>query len=308
MMKKMYGVLLVTLICVGCLFGSAGSAVAGLSHYIPGGLGIKNATCPPPGTWYAGYNQFYTADTYKNNNGDTSGTTEMNVSVFANVNQFAWVTKEKILGANYGVDFFVPLIYTDLTVKAMGNTIVDDQRFGMGDLFVDPLILSWYGKRWDAFIASGFYIPTGKHNKPASPGKGYWTFMHEAGATFYLDTQKTWSLSARGRFLHSTDDPDTDIRPGKEAIFEYGFGKDIPLKSGTVFTTGVIGYSYYQLTKDSGPGASDLKIRGHAIGPELQMTISDPFFLNLSLRYLHEYGVKNNTQGDSVCLTIVTSF
>ncbi|SHF99208.1 Uncharacterized conserved protein [Desulfacinum infernum DSM 9756] len=290
-----------------CIF-ACGSALAGLSHYVPGGLGIKNATMPPPGFWYAGYNQLYRAKTYRDDGGRNSTTTDMDITVFANVNQFAWITDKKIFGANYGVDLFVPLIYTDLEVDFMGVTVTEDRRFGLGDLFIDPLVLCWHGARWDAFLASGAYLPTAQHDKAASPGKGYWTFMHQAGATFYFDERKAWSVSARGRFLHSTEDPDTDIRPGNEAIFEYGLGKDVPLGGGAVLTAGLIGYSYIQLTKDSGPGASGLKAEGHALGPELQLSVFEPFFLNVSLRYTREYEVRNNTEGDSVCLTIVASF
>lgn len=272
-------------------------------------MGIKNATCPPPGKWYVGYNQVYTADTYKDNNGNTSATNEMDITVFANINQFAWITEKKFLGANYGVDLFVPLVYTNLTVKAMGTTVIDDERFGLGDIFIDPLILCWYNKRWDAFFASGAYLPTGKDDMPASPGKGYWTFMHQAGATYYFDQERSWTISARGRFLHSTEDPDTQIRAGNEAIFEYGIGKDIPLKNGTIFTAGAIGYSYFQLTSDSGPAGTDAsKTKGHAVGSEIQITTIKPFFMNLSLRYTHEFGVENNAQGDALCLTIATSF
>ena len=190
----------------------------------------------------------------------------------------------------------------------MGTVVADDNQFGLGDLAVDPLVLSWYAKRWDAFFAAGCYMPTGDHDDPASPGKGYWTFVYQGGATYYFDAQKTWSFSGRGRFLHSTEDPDTDITPGNEVILEYGFGKEVSLKNGYKVAAGVIGYSYYQLTEDSGSGASDLKMQGHALGPEIQVSVFDPFYLNLSLRYLHEYGVENNTQGDSVCFTITTSF
>lgn len=78
------------LVCASFLTVTTGTmAFAGLSHYVPGALGLKNATPPPPGVWYAGYNQYYTADTYKNDSGNTSAITEMDIDVFANVNQFA---------------------------------------------------------------------------------------------------------------------------------------------------------------------------------------------------------------------------
>lgn len=232
---------------------------------------------PPPGVWYAGYNQFYTADTYKNDSGDTSDIIEMDIDVFANVNQFAWITEKKILGANYGVDLFVPFVYTDLTMKVMGATTAEGDKFNLGDLFIDPVVLSWYGDRWDAFYASGGYMPTGQYKEVGAPGKGYWTFTHQAGATFYLDEKKSWAASARGRFLHSTKHPDTDIRAGNEAIFEYGFGKELPLPGGSIMNAGLIGYSYIQLTEDSGPEASDLKAEGHAVGPEVQISLSAAF-------------------------------
>jgi len=293
-----------------CVAVTGSSAFAGLSHYVPGALGLKNATPPPPGVWYAGYNQFYTADTYKNDSGNTSDTTDMDISVFANVNQFAWITDKKVLGANYGVDLFVPFVYTDINVKVQGVTVTDDDKFNLGDLFIDPIVLCWYGTKWDAFFASGAYMPTGQYDvdEAASPGKGYWTFTHQAGATYYFDEKKSWSASARGRFLHSTKNPDTDIQAGSEAIFEYGFGKDLPLANGPLLSAGIIGYSYIQLTEDSGPDASSLKAEGHAVGPEVQISFFNPIFLNLSLRYVHEYAVENNTEGDSIALTIVTSF
>ncbi|MEH0018634.1 MAG: transporter [Desulfobacter sp.] len=304
--SKVAGVFLfLTLIVV---LSTSGPVFASLSHYTPGGFGIRNATMPPPGLWFIDYSQFYDSDSYKGDNGNTSDTTDVDLSLFINVNLLTWITEKKFLGADYGMSVFVLLLNTDLNVNVMGFTTTDDQRFGFGDIFIDPLVLAWHGNRWDAFLSSGAYLPTGDHDKPASPGKGYWTFMHQAGGTVYFDAAKTWTASVRGRFLHSTEDQDTDIRPGNEAIFEYGLGKDIPLKNGSVLTAGVAGYSYIQLTKDSGPEASNLKAEGHAVGPELQLTLFKPFFLNVSLRYIQEYEVKNNTKGDSFCLTFATCF
>lgn len=277
------------------------------SHYVPGAVGVKNGSVPPPGRWFVNYNCFYAADTTKDDSGNTVAVPSSDIFVYANVSQIAWMTEKKILGADYGVDIFFPFAYTDLKVDAAGMTVLDEDTFGLGDIFIDPLILAWHARRWDAFVAAGAYIPTGDHDDATSPGKGYWTFMEQVGGTYYFDEARTWTIAARARFEQSTKDDDTDVTPGDELIFEYGFGKDFSLGQKMLATVGLAGYSYTQLSADSGPDEDGTKFSGHGLGPEVQLTIFKPF-VNLSLRYLVEYGVENKAQGENICLAITTSF
>lgn len=101
---------------------------------------------------------------------------------------------DEMIDEKRGCYLFAPLVYTDADVKVGGLTVTNDDRFGVGDIFIDPLILCWYETRWDAFFASGAYMPTGEYDEDASPGKGYWTFMHQAGLTYYFDQSKLWTL------------------------------------------------------------------------------------------------------------------
>ena len=282
---------------------SASSAMA-FSHYVPGSMGLKNASAPPPGFYYVNYGAFYSADTYKNDSGDTVDGLGLDLTVYANVSQFFYMSGKKFLGADYGVDLFVPFVYTDIQNRAAG---IDEDTFELGDIFIDPLILGWHWDRWDAFIAAGAYIPTGNDDHPSSAGKGYYTFMEQVGATYYFDAAKTWTASARARFEQSTEKSNSDVTPGDELIFEYGVAKDIPAGNNMLWTLGISGYSYTQLSADSGTGASPDKFSGHGIGPEVQLMIFKPL-LSFSLRYAREYGVENNTQGDSLCLTITAGF
>lgn len=70
-------------------------ATSGLAHafghYTPGALGLNAASLPPAGFHYTGYNMFYTADTLHDNAGNAIPL-NLDLNVFANANQFTYIT------------------------------------------------------------------------------------------------------------------------------------------------------------------------------------------------------------------------
>ena len=135
-MRRTVFVMFCTLGLVGALLGSACAGETG--HYVNGVEGIKAGTLPPPGFYYRLYNVFYNADTLMDPDGDELDL-GFDVSVYAMANRFVWMTDKKILGANYGANVVIPLVYTDIKISAAG---VDDDEFGLGDICVEPFILS----------------------------------------------------------------------------------------------------------------------------------------------------------------------
>ena len=58
--------------------------------------------------------------------------------------------------------------------------------------------------------------------------------------------------------LQNAEDRDTDITPGADVVAEYGLAKAFSLNKGSlILTAGVAGYTYKQLSDDSGEGSSD---------------------------------------------------
>ena len=229
------------------LFISITSLFAGeTSHYTNGVEGIKAATLPPPGLYYRMYNVFYNADKLMDPDGDELNV-GFDVSVYANVSRLIWVSDYKILGADYVIDALVPFIYTDISIDAMG---LKDDKFGIGDVILEPFVLSWHGERYDAVIGVGVYAPTGEYdvNKPASPGKDNWTGMITLGGTCYFDKEKTWSASILSRYEFHSEKDSVDITPGNDFHFEWGVGKTL----GKVWDVGVAGYCHWQVTDDKG--------------------------------------------------------
>lgn len=294
------GVIFLPLLLVLAVSGQ----VFAFGHYTPGVEGINAATVPPPGFHYLMYNVFYNSDTLTDDNGDNLGV-GLDLNVYANAHRFVYVTQKKVLGADFGFNAIIPLIYTDVSIKALG---VDEDTFGLGDIYLEPVILGWHLPRWDFVAAVGVYMPTGEHDDVSSPGRGYWSVMETLGATFYFDENKTISASILTRWLQNTEDDDRYTTPGADMVAEYGLGKTIPLSETFLLTAGVAGYSYVQLDEDSGNGAADGKYVAHAVGPEIRLMSFKPFPMQLVFRYLFEYGAENTTEGQNACLTLIASF
>ncbi|MDM8549944.1 transporter [Desulfobacterales bacterium HSG2] len=174
------------------------------------------------------YNVFYTADTLTDDNGDDIDAVDFDVSVFANVHRFIWMSDLKILGADFGANIIIPLISTDIEVKAKGGpTLTDDSKFSLGDICLEPFMLSWHGPQYDAAAGLGVYFPVGEYdkNEPASPGKDMWTGMFTLGGTLYFDAERSWSASILGRYETHSEQGDRDVTYGDDLHFEWAWPK-----------------------------------------------------------------------------------
>lgn len=300
-MKKAIHVLAILFLCLGI----SCAANAGSGHYVSGVEGIKAATLPPPGFYWRLYNVFYNADEMRDENGDKAAM-DFEVSVYCLVNRFVYSSEIEILGGNVVADLCIPLISTDISMKAGGQTLYDDNESGLGDVLVEPFILAWHGPRYDLAAGVGVYLPVGNFDKdriPSSPGKGFWTGMLTAGATWYFDDQKTWSASILSRYETHSEQQDTEITYGDDFHFEWGLGRTLA----KVWDVGLAGYCRWQVTDDSGPGTVDDRERAFAAGPEVS-TFIPSWGLGVSLRSLWEFENRENSQGNITTLLIMKAF
>lgn len=294
-----------TVFFLGLILG-CGPLMAGGGHYTSGVEGIKAGTVPPPGgSGFYGklYNCYYSAGEQRDNRGKKApGNFDLDVLVQGY--RLIYSSDIEILGGNLLFDILIPLQYTDISRTGFGA--FGDSRGGLGDIFIEPVFIGWHGERWDALAAFGVYVPTGRYDstRPASPGKGFWTYLFSLGGTVYLDPEKTWSLSALARYQIHTRQDETDITAGDHFSFEWGLGKSIGK-----LDLGVAGYCHWQLEDDKGPNRTipDLRERSFAAGPEIAYTF-ESVGLNVSLRSLWEFESKNKTQGNMTVLNLTYPF
>jgi hypothetical protein len=169
-MKTLKANLLVCALVLSLFAGLGG--LQAQNHYPAGAEGIKGASLPPPGFYLRDYNLFYFAGQVNDASGNKVPV-DFDLMAYAQAIRPIYITKWQVLGANYGMDVLVPFIYTDLDVGG-----ASDSAFNLGDIFVEPVTLSWHTKRFDIGVGYGFWAPSGDYDPSTpltaavSPGKG----------------------------------------------------------------------------------------------------------------------------------------
>jgi hypothetical protein len=274
------------------------------AHYAPGVEGIKGASLPPPGFYVRDYNYFYWANSLNNSSGNKIGPANLYAFTYVNLPRLLWITDTKFLGGYVGVDGFLPIVSQQVRI----NPGFNNNTFGVGDLFAEGT-LSWHLKQFDLAVGSGVDLPTGDsttvYGPSTKPGLGYWTFMQTAGATWYIDEEKTWAVSALNRFEFNTEQRDTEVTYGDVYTLEWGVSKTMA----KFIDLGAVGYYQQQVTGNSVSQPVPLTglNRVAAVGPEISVAFPKVMFF-ASLRYNYEFMAYSRAQGNTVCLTLTKRF
>jgi hypothetical protein len=284
------------------LAASVGLQAQTVGHYPAGAEGIKAATLPPPGVYLRDYNFGYFASEFPV--GGPPGFESLDAYIQAP--RLIWITEWKVLGANYGADLIVPFGWQQVKANLPapgGHTVWRD--FGLGDIQIEPLLLAWHGKQWDAAFAYAWWAPSGDFSpaNPASIGKGFWSQMFTFGGTYYFDAEKTWAASLLNRYEFNQPNLDTGVRGGQILTMEWGLSKSLS----KTLEVGLIGYYQQQVTDDSGPGATNLRQHVVGIGPELSAVWMKPGLIT-SLRYVRELESAYRPEGNLLTLTLTKRF
>jgi len=268
------------------------------SHYVPGAEGLMAPSLPPPGFYLRDYNAFYTAERLNLPNGDKMPV-NFSATAYVNALRAVWVSDWQVLGGDFLMDLLVPLQSTQIKING-----IKDSECGFGDLFIAPAAISWHTERWDAACGYSLWLPTGDSQVgSADPGKGYFEHMLTAGATYYFDQEKSWSLSLLNRYTISQQQPATHISPGNSWTLEWGLAKKI----NPFVNLGVVGYYQLQTTRDRGDNAASARDQVLAFGPEIRLASPD-IGLFTSLRYHLEVMAKDRPQGQLIVLTFTKAF
>ena len=132
-----------------------------LGHNFPGDFGLMSGSQPPPGRYAGLFIPFYRSDTVKLEDGRQLGDRRGgDLTVWGLAPLGYVVTEKKILGGNYA--FTAILTFTNSSLE-LPRLDVDQDQFGLGDLYVVPFQLGWHGDRFDAIVPYGFFAPTGRY-------------------------------------------------------------------------------------------------------------------------------------------------
>jgi hypothetical protein len=286
------------------------------SHLL-GDFGVKAGTQPNPGFYSALFYYRYSTDTIRDRDGDLirpfpDSPTSMAIDVYAPL--LWYVSKTKVLGANYGA--FVVLPFVNGSLEAPAFSLDETSAIKYSDTAVRPIDLGWHHAKADVSAGFQFYAPTGTFNpgESGNTGKGMWTYEPFLGATVYFDEKKTWSLATTAFWELHGKKKGTDVRVGQILTLQGGLGKSF-LGGGLVI--GAAYYAQWKLTADElgsfalpGGGTVDIdlannKHRVFALGPDVTLPIATKtkLYALVNIRYLWEMGARTKTQGTALVVT-----
>ena len=282
-----------------------------LGHNFHGDFGLQSATQPPPGVWLAAFYLRYDGDRLRDRNGDEvridpEGRGEIDVNSYAL--GLWWVSKTKVLGANYSLAAYPA--FTDNVLEAPILGLEQKTDTGFTDLYIQPINLGWHTQRADYMAGLGIFAPTGRFDPEASDnlGLGMWSFELFGGATVYFDQRKSWHFAATAFYEIHTEKKDTDITVGDILTLEGGLGKSF--QEGAIHA-GLAYYAQWKVTADDLgfelPGDRRLgKHRVFGLGPELTLPIATKKTLIgfVNLRYFWELGARTTLEGNTFTFTL----
>ncbi len=278
--------------------GGGGAYPNGAEDFMAGAV-------PPPGYYFLDYFLYYSADELNNKDGDNVDK-DFDLDVVANTFRFIYITKQKIFGGFWGVHMFVPIVYQD--VSLFGRS---DDKTGLGDIIVDPFILSWHFKNFHCLTALDIYMPTGSYDKEdlANTGRNYWTFEPIFAFTYLSDGG--FEVSSKFMYDFNTENTDTDYLSGQEFHFDYAVGFKV-----SNWNLGVAGYYYKQITDDEingetvpsvAPLGFDEGFKGQtfAVGPAVKYSYKN---MSFTLKYLWETAVEQRPEGSNLWFKFLYAF
>jgi hypothetical protein len=270
-----------------------------LGTKVMGGLGIDAGTQSPPGLFVVDRFLQFTSHKVRDRNGALLPIPGLDILARANAIGIAYTLAQR--GSPYltvaaGVPFARVVLNSDEPLASV-------DRFGLGDIFVQPMKAGWRGDRYDVVTAYNFFAPTGRFEPKASAsvGRGNWTHQFSLGGAAFADTTRTNRASALATYEVNQFKRGIDIKRGDMLSIQGGAGASVARG----WLVGVAGYGLWQTTDDRGadlpPKLIGLRTRSYGVGPEVDLVVPQRG-LKFDARYEWDLGVRSRPQGQVLAI------
>jgi hypothetical protein len=267
-------------------------------HKILGTVGLDAGSQADSGVYLGDRFIYFAADTLMNRQGNPVPIQGLDMKAFANVFGVSGTLKLDA-GPYLTAAFAVPVVALQLKAD---QPITSIERQGLGDLFIEPLMIGWRLPRLDITSSYSIYAPTGQLNR-----RGYaqpqWSQQVSAGSTVFFDDERNFRLSALTSYNIYERKLNIDVTRGDTVQIQGGLGG----RFFKLFDVGLVGYALWQVAADTG---TDLPValsgqseRVFGLGPELGITIPR-LKARLTARYEWELGAQSRLEGQVLVVSL----
>jgi hypothetical protein len=284
----------VCVLSVACAMAAWPAAAQQLGPKVLAGVGIDAGTQPMPGLYVINRLVDFTSVEARNRNGDPLPLEGLDISAFGDAVGVAFTVHP---GRMPYLNFAASLPVARLSIS-IDHPLTSIDRFGLSDLFVQPLKLGWRGTRHDIVAGYAFYAPTGRFEPrtDSGVGRGHWTHEFAVGGAAYTSSERRSHASMLATFELNERKRGIDIRRGN--MFQMQGGAGVTATSTIVL--GVAGYALWQVSDDSGADLPDVlrgaRTRVFGLGPEVDVTIP-VLRMRAGIRFEWDFGVRARPMG-----------
>ena len=176
-------------VCVVLMPGARNVDAQDLGHKLPGLIGLDAGRVPQPGLYAIDRVVWYRADEVRDRAGNRVPVPDLGLLGLSNAAGLSYTFQRG--ERSLTVTVAAPLARLRLDIHDRPEASFD--RFGLGDIYIQPARLGWRGGRVDLVASYGLYIPTG--TSPLAGGRGlsagHVTNEFSAGGTIFADSDRT---------------------------------------------------------------------------------------------------------------------
>lgn len=257
-------------VCLGLMPLSAQATERGLAAYPDGCENFFAGAFPPPGVYFQYYFVYYNAWHLKGP--VTAVAPYAHGELVGNVFRLVYSSKVQVLGGNWGAHVIVPLMYAGLHLDPIPGA--SDYQFGVGNIWLTPLILAWHFGDFHVTAALDFSTPgTYSKTKLASPSQNYFTFQPVLGLAWMPKS----GFGVNIKMMYDFPTNNTSPIQALGAVNEYHSGQAFHFDYCVDYAVmpnlriGAAGFYYVQTTGDTVDGVNvGNHARQFAIGPAIK--------------------------------------
>jgi hypothetical protein len=272
-----------------------------VGHKLLGTLGLKAGAQPTTGVYIADRLAIYSAGELFDRRGKrVPGSVD--IDALSNAIGVAATYRVPRIATYVNASIGVPISRVSAASDRVEASL---DRFGLADVYVQPIALGWRLPHVDLVTGYAFYIPTQRFEPGQGSGvsRAQWAHELSAGGAVYLDRDKSWHLSALASYELHERKLGIDITRGDTVQVQGGAGKTLF----KIVDVGPVAYALWQVSDDRGSALPSLlrgaRDRNYGVGGELDLTL-ERIRSRLLVRYAHDFGARSRPQGQIVIVGV----
>jgi hypothetical protein len=256
---------------IGALMVFLAQYAVAQGHYVGGSFNTNDYFVPPSPGWVFTLFYSYSNTNFYNSNGQKADIIQLsqnppvNIAMGQKVQTHSIIPmgiyfgKKKIFNANWGI-LALPMINNPNASIALDYYLgqsnvagqkIDIHSFGLGDMYLQPVWLTWNKKKLSVTFSYGIWLPIGKYsaNSPENVGLGYWSHnirfasRYKPSAPWAFTGALTYEISSQQKDVNFTEAPHLSL----DLASSYNFPKGHEL--------GLFGFGTWQTGTDKGQKA-----------------------------------------------------